>query len=479
MMKLPAWLGSLRSQVAKSSAVSIRSGDGLAVAADDRRSGNAVERTDRTGAPAAHAVDVRTAQAQAAETRDAEAHAAEMRDAQAHAAEMRDAEARALELHSAEERAADDRASRVRDAVPVAVEIAGQWSWRILAIVGVLVVGGLAIVTLKEIVIPLLVAILISALLVPIVQFLERQGWPKWAGVVVALVGAIVVVGGLVILVESQVRSGLPGLEKQFETGYDNFRQLLRTSPLKLSDADVTKYVGDATAAIQKDRSAIFSGALSIGSTATHLLTGFLLVLFSTIFLLIDGAGVWSWVVRLFPRRARVAVDGAGHAGWHTLTTFVRVQIFVAAVDAIGVGLFAFFLGLPLVVPIAILVFLASFIPVVGAIATGVVAVLVALVFVGPVQALIMLGGVLVVHLLEAHVLQPLVMGNAVRIHPLAVVLAVGAGTFLAGIPGALFAVPTVAVINVMITFIARGRWRTEGVEKAADAAAADVVPTT
>ncbi|MCU1407727.1 MAG: family transporter, partial [Glaciihabitans sp.] len=265
---------------------------------------------------------------------------AEAADVRAEAAEAR---AKAAEVRA---KTADDRARTVRDAVPVGMEIAGQWSWRILAIVGVLMVLGLLVITLKEIVIPLLVAILISALLVPIVQFLEHHGWPKWAGVVVALVGTIVIVGGLVVLVESQVRSGLPGLEKQFQTGFDNFRELLRTSPLKLSDSDVTRYVGDATAAIQKDSAAIFSGALSIGSTATHLLTGFLLVLFSTIFLLIDGAGVWSWVVRLFPKRARVAVDGAGHAGWHTLTTFVRVQIFVAAVDALGVGLFAFFLGL-------------------------------------------------------------------------------------------------------------------------------------
>jgi predicted PurR-regulated permease PerM len=186
-----------------------------------------------------------------------------------------------------------------------------------------------------------------------------------------------------------------------------------------------------------------------------------LLTLFSVIFLLIDGGGVWRWLVRLFPLAARDAVDGAGRAGWLTLTTFARVQIFVAAVDAVGVGLFAFFLGLPLVIPIAILVFLASFIPVVGAVATGVIAVAIALVYVGPIQALIMLGGVLLVHLVEAHVLQPLVMGSAVRVHPLAVVLGVAAGLYVAGIPGALFAVPIVATINVMVMYVASGSWRT------------------
>jgi predicted PurR-regulated permease PerM len=180
-------------------------------------------------------------------------------------------------------------------------------------------------------------------------------------------------------------------------------------------------------------------------------------------------------LTKLFPRRARTAVDGAGKAGWLTLTTFVRVQVFVAAVNAVGIGLFAFFLGLPLAIPIAIVVFLASLIPVVGAIATGVIAVAIALVYVGPIQAVIMLGGVLGVHLLEAHILQPLVMGTAVKVHPLAVVLGVAAGSYVAGIPGALFAVPILATINVMFTYVARGEWRALSKKRAEDDAAASV----
>ena len=167
-------------------------------------------------------------------------------------------------------------------------------------------------------------------------------------------------------------------------------------------------------------------------------------------------------MVRLFPKKARLAVDGSGIAGWVTLTTFVKVQIFVAAVDAVGIGLFAFFLGLPLVIPIAVAVFLGSFIPVVGAVLTGIIAVFVALVYNGPIAALIMLGGVLLVQQLEGHVLQPLVMGTAVKVHPLAVVLAVAGGGFLAGIPGALFAVPLVATVNVMIKYVASGSWRSD-----------------
>ncbi len=162
----------------------------------------------------------------------------------------------------------------------------------------------------------------------------------------------------------------------------------------------------------------------------------------------------------VFPKSARPAIAGSGNAGWVTLTTFVRVQIFVAAVDAIGIGAVAFFLQLPLVIPIAVAVFLGSFIPVVGAVLTGAIAVFIALVYSGPGPALIMLIGVLAVQQIEGHVLQPLVMGSAVKIHPLAVVLAVATGGFLAGIPGALFAVPVIATLNVMIGYVASGRWK-------------------
>ena len=185
-----------------------------------------------------------------------------------------------------------------------------------------------------------------------------------------------------------------------------------------------------------------------------------LLAIFATLFILIDGRGIWNWIVGIFPRRARAAVDGAGCAGWATLQNFVKVQILVATIDAIGIGLGAFLLGVPLAVPIAILVFLGSFIPIVGAVVTGALAVFVALVYNGWVIALIMLGIVLLVQQVEGHILQPLIMGTAVKVHPLGVVVAVATGSLLAGIPGALFAVPVAAVLNVMIASSREARGR-------------------
>ena len=344
--------------------------------------------------------------------------------------------------------------------VPRGMVIAGAWSWRILLIVAVAGVFIWLVTQLRVIVIPFLVALLISALLVPLSGWLQRHGWPKWLAVVSVLVGFFVSVSGLLLLVVLQIVDGWPSLRDRSIASYGDFKAFLLTSPLHLTEAQINGYVSDAVAAVQQDSQPLVRGALSVGSTAGHVGAGLVLGLFATIFLLIGGAEIWRWVVRLFPRVSRPAIDGAGRAGWLTLTNFVKVQIFVAFVDAVGIGLGAFFLGLPLVAPIAIAVFLGSFVPVVGAVATGAVAVVIALVYNGWVVALLMLAVVILVQQIEGHLLQPFVMGSAVKVHPLAVVFAVAAGTLVAGIPGALFAVPFVAVLNVMITSVARGTWR-------------------
>ena len=360
----------------------------------------------------------------------------------------------------------DARKREVESSVPLGIEIAGAWAWRILALAGVAVVFGLLVIQLNLIVVPFMIAVLVAALLVPVVQFLVRHRWPKGLAVAVTMIVTLGVLTGLIVLIVTQIRSGIPDLQDRSVAAYEDFKEFLRTT-WNINDTEFNDYLEQGWAAIQTDSQALVSGALSVGSTAGHVLTGALLTLFATLFILIDGHGIWNWMVRLFPRKARPAVDGSGRAGWLTLTTFVKVQIFVAAVDATGIGLGAFILGLffggfPLVIPIAVAVFLGSFIPVVGAVVTGAIAIFVALIYLGPIPALIMLGIVLLVQQVEGHILQPLVMGSAVKIHPLAVVFAVAAGSFIAGIPGALFAVPVVAVLNVMVTYVASGRWRAQ-----------------
>ncbi|WP_394552645.1 AI-2E family transporter [Agromyces sp. MMS24-JH15] len=340
------------------------------------------------------------------------------------------------------------------------MRLAAAWSWRLLLVVALLAVGLFLIVQLRLVVIPILVAVLVSALLVPFSAFLQRHRWPKWLGVTTALVSALAVVGGLLTLGVWQIVRGSDELAAQTMIAWEELRSGLMDGPLQITEQQLDDWVDQIGAAIRADSGALVSGALSVGSSLGHFVAGMFLALFATLFMLIDGRGIWNWMVGIFPRRARAAVDGAGQAGWATLQNFAKVQILVATIDAIGIGLGAFLLGVPLAVPIGILVFLGSFIPIVGAVATGTLAVFVALVYNGWVIALIMLGVVLLVQQVEGHVLQPLIMGTAVKVHPLGVVVAVTAGSLVAGIPGALFAVPVAAVVNVMILYVSRGSWK-------------------
>ncbi|MBT2501370.1 AI-2E family transporter [Curtobacterium sp. ISL-83] len=353
----------------------------------------------------------------------------------------------------------------VEDSVPMGMRIAGSFSWRILVVAGVIGLFIWLVTIFSEILVPFLVGVVVSALLVPFSNWLQRRHVPKWLAIVISLLAGLAAIGALIWLVVDQVIASYPSLQDRAVSQFGNIKQLVLNSGLGITQKDVDGYLTDGTKWVQDHSGSILSGVASAGSSATHVFESLFIILFTSIFLLIDGKNVWRWTVRLFPRKARAAVDGAGVAGWITLTSFIRVQILVAFVDALGIGIGSFIVGLffggmPLVIPIAAFVFLGSFIPVVGAIVTGFLAVFVALIFNGPIAAVLVLGVVLLVQQIEGHVLQPLVMGNAVKVHPLAVVLGVTAASGLAGIPGAFFAVPLIATLNTMVTTIASGRWR-------------------
>ena len=352
------------------------------------------------------------------------------------------------------------RANGADENLPAGIRLAGSWSWRLIVIAAAIAIFVFLIIQLRLIVIPLLVAVLVSALLVPLVAFLVKHRWPKGVAVAATMIGTLVVVAGLITLASTQIADGTAGLSARLATSFDSLKSFLAASPLQLSEAQISAYLQDGWQSLQNDSAAFISGALSVGTTLGHLLTGLLLVLFSLLFILIDGKTIWAWIVRFFPKRARAAVNGAGVAGWTTLGNFARVQILVASIDAVGIGVGAALLGVPMAIPIGILVFLGSFVPIIGAVATGFVAIIIALIFNNWAVALGMLGVVLLVQQVEGHVLQPLIMGTAVKVHPLAVVLVVAAGALLAGIPGALFAVPVAAVVNAMTSYISSGAWR-------------------
>jgi predicted PurR-regulated permease PerM len=202
---------------------------------------------------------------------------------------------------------------------------------------------------------------------------------------------------------------------------------------------------------MRNNQEKLTSGALSTAATVTEIVTGALLTLFTLIFFLHGGRNIWQFVTRIFPTNVRDRVRDAGRAGFGSLIGYVRATFLVALVDAGGIGTGLAIMGVPLALPLASLVFLGAFIPLVGAVVAGFLAVIVALIAKGFVYALITLALIIAVQQLEGHVLQPLVMGRAVSVHPLGVVLAIAAGSVLAGIVGALLAVPTVAFLNSAI----------------------------
>lgn len=346
--------------------------------------------------------------------------------------------------------------------MPLGVRIAAAWSWRLI-LIGFALAGVLwLIVQVRIIVIPVLIAILLTALLRPIVDFFTKIGLPKWVGVVGAIATLLLSISFLSYLVFTRFRSGFDGLRHATVRALREVMVWLETGAFGFSfdSEQLQAFIDDVVQKFSVNNTVLWSGALEVGTTLGQLVAGGLLALFATIFLLIDGQRIWMWVLGFLPAKTHSAANDAGRAGWISVGQYVRVQIFVAFVDAVGIGIGAAILQLPLVVPLAILVFLASFIPFLGAIATGILAAFVALVYNGPITALIMLGIVVLVNQIEGNVLQPLVMGNAVRVHPLGVVLAVSTGALVAGIPGALFAVPIVASLNAMVNTIVEGKWR-------------------
>lgn len=310
--------------------------------------------------------------------------------------------------------------------------------------------------------IPIMIATILATLLRPIVKKLKQLGVPQGLSVAIAEVGLVVLVIGALFLVGRQMVVGFSDLSQQAIRGLIKIQEWLKSGPLGLSNDQITNYLNEALTALQNNSSTILSGALGVGSGLTHFTVGLLLTLFILLFFLLEGQDIWAFVVKFFPRSARPAVDGAARRGWTSLGNYARVQILVAAVDAIGIGAGAAIIQVPLAIPLGVLVFVGSFIPVVGALVTGAIAVLLALVANGWVNALIMLAIVLAVQQLESHLLQPFIMGRAVSLHPVAVILAVAAGSGVAGILGALFAVPMLAVANSFIRYIAGRGWESD-----------------
>ncbi len=344
-----------------------------------------------------------------------------------------------------------------RAQVPWGVDLAAAWAWRFLVICAAGYVVLWLLARFSVVTVPIAIALLVAAMGSPAVRRMNRAGLPTGAAAAVVVVGGLAFVGALLTFVGQQVATGFSELGDQVVAGLDEVEAWLKTGPLNATDSQINHYIEATQKAITEGsgEGGALSQVTSVGSAVGHVLAGFFIVLFATYFFLADGRRIWAWIVRLAPRAARAHIDSSGRVAWISLTQFVRATVIVAAVDALGIMLVALVLDVPFVLAIGVLVFLGSFVPMIGATVAGIVAVLVALVDQGPVIALLMLGGVILVQQVEGHVLQPFLMGRFVSLHPLGVIVAIGCGVIVAGVTGALVAVPLAAAVNAVVQHLA------------------------
>lgn len=335
--------------------------------------------------------------------------------------------------------------------MPPGVEVATQWAWRLLVIAAA---GGVGIWLLRyfsEITVPVAIAILGTALTVEAVDWLQARGLPRILATFLVVIFMLAAFFGMLALVGQQLSTQVTDLRSNVVEGISQVQDWAKTGPLHLSDDQIQNLFDNAKESVGSSDTSIVTRVTELGTTVTHVLAGFFIALFSAFFFLYDGQRIWGWVVALFPRIARDRVDSSGHMAWSSLTAFVRATVIVAFTDAVGIAFGAWVLNVPLTLAIGVLVFLGAFIPIIGALLSGMVAVLVALVAQGPWTALFMLIVVIAVQQIESHVLQPFLMGRLVAVHPLAIIFAIAAGVTVAGVVGALIAVPLAACLNGVV----------------------------
>ncbi|MFC8515897.1 AI-2E family transporter [Streptomyces sp. NPDC057257] len=339
-------------------------------------------------------------------------------------------------------------------AVPWGVRVAAEAGWRLLVLAGTVWVLMRVISSVQLVVFAFVVALLITALLQPTVARLKGYGVPRGPATALTAILGFVVLGLIGWFVTWQVMENIDTLSDQIQNGIDDLRDWLLKSPFHVTDKQINQIAKNLRDAVGANTDQITSAGLEGVQVVVEALTGILLTFFSTLFLLYDGERIWQWTLKLVPAAARPGVAGAGPRAWRTLTAYVRGTVIVALIDAIFIGLGIYFLDVPMAVPLAVFIFLFSFIPLVGAVASGALAVVVALVTQGVFTAVMTLAVVLLVQQIEGHILQPFILGRAVRVHPLAVVLSVAAGGMVAGIGGAVVAVPLVAVSNTVVGYL-------------------------
>jgi predicted PurR-regulated permease PerM len=338
--------------------------------------------------------------------------------------------------------------------VPAWLERAAGWAWRLLILGALLYVVFRLASALRLVVLPCVAALLLTALLQPLTQRLRRLGLPALAATWCTLLAALVVLAGVATLAATRTSADYQRLVSDIGDTTADLQRWLAGPPFHLGRTGLADLSHRLLTYLKQHQSAVAGAALSGGKIFLEILAGVALTLFVTFFLLKDGNRIWAWLTSFLGEQARTRAMGAGTAAWQALTYYVRGTVAVAAIHAVVIGFALWILGVPLLIPLVILVFLAAFVPLVGILVAGTLAVAVTLGTRGWVAALILVAIFILENQMESHLLQPLVVGRMVRFHPLAIILVLAVGGVTGGIAGAVVAVPTAAALFRAVPYL-------------------------
>ncbi|MBN9619988.1 MAG: AI-2E family transporter [Actinobacteria bacterium] len=343
------------------------------------------------------------------------------------------------------------RRANAADAVTWQVRVGAAWTWRLLVIAAGVYVLAQAFVRIELVAFSFVLALFFTSVLHPLEVALRRIPGPRSLSAGLALLVGIAILVGVGWFVAWQISEHSTQLGNQITDFVNKTRNWLQHGPLHLKSTQLDNLAENITNAVKSHQGQLVSGAIETVRTVVDSLGALLLILLSTFFLLRDGDTIWRWTLRLFPKTAHARVDVAARAGWRTLGGYMRGQVLIALFHGVSVTIVLLVLRVPLAAALGVLIFLGSFIPLIGLTVTGALCCAVALLEHGVTAAIVVAIAIIVLVQLEAHLLQPVIMSRSVEVHPHAIALAVLTGTILAGIVGALLAVPFVAFVNTTV----------------------------
>ncbi|HEX8005979.1 MAG TPA: AI-2E family transporter [Trebonia sp.] len=332
--------------------------------------------------------------------------------------------------------------------VPHWLSTPASWSWRLLLLAVALYVAVRVAERLYIVIVPCAGALLLTALLQPLTARLRRAGLSPLAATWCTLLIAIIVLAGAATLVTARVQAEYPSLVLQVKHTTTQVQVWLAGPPFHLHTGNLQKLSDDIVKYLSQHKSVVEGTVVTGGKIVAEVLAGLVLMFFVTFFLVKDGDRIWRWLTSVLPAERKRRADIAGRGAWQAVVYYVRGTVAVAAIHAVVMGITLSIMNAPLVAPLAMIMFLAAFVPLIGVLAAGALALLVVLAAKGWIDAVIVLCIMVVMNQLEGHLLQPQVVGKMVRLHPLAVILVLAVGGVVAGIAGAVVAVPITAAIT-------------------------------